>query len=222
MLRPILVWAAVAVAVAVPLAVAATSPLLAWRSPVYIAAAFAGVVALALVFLQPLLAGGYLPGLPLARGRRVHRWVGAALVAAVVLHVGGLWLTSPPDVVDALLFESPTPFSGWGVVAMWAVFAAALSAVLRRPLRLRPRVWRFGHSLLVSVVVVGSVVHALLIDGTMGPLSKAALCGLALAATLAALVELRSWAVLTRQRVAAGKVSAGASAAPGRRAVRSD
>jgi hypothetical protein len=88
----------------VPLAAAATSPLLAWRQPVYIAAGLAGVIAMALMLLQPLLAGGHLPGLPALRadadctaGRRL-------LIAAVVVHVAGLWITSPPDVIDALLF----------------------------------------------------------------------------------------------------------------------
>ena len=103
--RAILIWAALGAAVVVPIAIAANSPLLAWRDPVYIAAGFAGVLAMALVLFQPLLAGGYLPGLPTRRGRRVHRWIGAALVMAIVVHVGGLWLTSPPDVVDALLAE---------------------------------------------------------------------------------------------------------------------
>ena len=111
------------------------------------------------------------------RGRRVHRFVGGILVAAVVIHVAGLWITSPPDVVDALVFASPTPFSAWGVIAMWAVFAAALLAALRRRLRLRPRMWRFAHTALAAVVVVGSIVHALLIEGTMETVSKAVLCG---------------------------------------------
>ena len=48
----------------------------------------------------------------------------------VIVHVAGLWLTSPPDVIDVLLFRSPTPFSAWGAIAMWAVFAAALWAAL--------------------------------------------------------------------------------------------
>ena len=129
--RPILTWVAVGAAVAVPGIVAATSPLLAWRDPVYIIGCFAGVAALAVLLLQPLLAGGYLPGLRARRGRSVHAWAGRALVAAVVAHVAALWLTSPPDVVDALLFRSPTPFSVWGVIAMWAVFATALLAALR-------------------------------------------------------------------------------------------
>lgn len=198
--RPILIWTALAVAVTVPLAAAAASPLLAWREPIYIAAGFAGVIAMSLLLFQPLLAGGYLPGLSGQRGRRIHRFVGGALVAAVLIHVAALWVTSPPDVIDVLLFRSPTPFSIWGVIAMWAVFAAALLAALRRRLRLRPPTWRFAHTALAAVVVVGSVVHALLIEGTMETLSKVLLCGLALLATAKVFADLRVWAIRTRQR----------------------
>jgi len=185
----------------VPIAVAATSPLLQWRSPVYIAAGFAGIVAMALVLAQPLLARGYLPGLSARRSRRVHRWVGAALVAAVAVHVGGLWLTSPPDVIDALTFTSPTPFSDWGVVAMWALFAAASFAAARPWWRIRPRVWRVGHTTLAALAVVCSVVHAILIEGTMGTVSKVALCALVLTATAKVVFDLRPWTLLTRRRV---------------------
>ena len=192
-------WVVLATAVALPVLVAATSPLLAWRRPVYIGAGLAGVIGMALLLVQPLLVAGYLPGIPAPRGRRIHRWVGGALVAAVVLHVAGLWLTSPPDVVDALLFRSPTPFSVWGVIAMWAVVAAALLAVLRRRTRMRMHLWRFAHTALALLVVVGSVVHALQIEGTMGTLSKAMLCALALASTVWVIVDLRSWALLARR-----------------------
>jgi predicted ferric reductase len=165
--------------------------LLAWRDPLYIAGGFAGVVALALMLVQPLLMGGHLPGLPALRGRRAHRWIGGLLVVAVVIHVGGLWITSPPDVIDALLFTSPTPFAAWGVIAMWAIFAVAFLAALRR--RLRPRTWRIAHTLLAVVIVVGSVVHAILIEGTMETVSKAALCVLVLAATIKVMADLRAW-----------------------------
>ena len=131
-----LIWVALAAAICVPIAAAALSPLLAWRGPVYILAGFAGIIALGLVLVQPLLIGGYLPGLSAYRGRRAHHWIGGALVVAVVVHVGGLWITSPPDMIDALLFSSPTPFSPWGVIAMWAIFAVALLAALRRRLGL--------------------------------------------------------------------------------------
>ncbi|WP_151984737.1 ferric reductase-like transmembrane domain-containing protein [Rhizobium sp. EC-SD404] len=198
--RAVLIWLGVAFAVIVPIAVAAASPLLQWRDPIYIAACFAGIVAIALVFAQPLLAGGYLPGLPIRKGRRIHSVVGMVLVAAVLVHVVGLWITSPPDVVDALLFRSPTPFSVWGVIAMWAVFAAAILAALRIRLRLSPRLWRLGHTGLAVVTVIGSVVHAVLIEGTMGTVSKALLCALVLGATLKVVLDLRTWTLLTRAR----------------------
>ena len=199
--RAILIWAALAAALVVPVAIAAASPLLAWRQPVYIAAGFAGVIGMSLLLLQPLLAGGYLPGLPIIRGRRIHAWVGAALVLAVVVHVAGLWLTSPPDVIDALLFRSPTPFSVWGVLAMWAVFAAAFLALLRRRLRLRPPIWRRWHMALTALVVAGSVVHAMLIEGAMGTYSKAALCALVALATVKAFADVWSRRSPARSRV---------------------
>jgi len=189
--RATLIWAALAAAICVPIAAASASPQLAWRGPVYILAGFAGIVALGVMLFQPLLIGGYLPGLSARIGRRAHRWIGGALVLAVVIHVGGLWITSPPDMIDALLFSSPTPFSPWGVIAMWAIFAVALLAALRR--RLGPRTWRVAHTLLAIVIVAGSVVHAILIEGTMETVSKAALCALVLAATIKVMADLRVW-----------------------------
>jgi predicted ferric reductase len=166
---------------------------LAWRDPTYIAAGFAGIAGLAILLLQPLLIGGYIPGGSPLLARRIHRWLGAMLVAAVGLHVGGLWVTSPPDVIDVLLFRSPTPFSVWGVIAMWTVFAVAVLAAGRRQLGLKPRTWRITHATMAVVIVVGTVVHALLIEGTMEEFSKAALCALVLAATLKVLTGLRYW-----------------------------
>ncbi len=187
--RVTLIWAALAVAVCVPIAAAAASPLLAWRDAVYILAGFAGIVALGLMLVQPLLIAGYLPGLSAYRGRRAHHWIGGALVVAVVIHVGGLWITSPPDMIDALLFTSPTPFSPFGVIAMWAIFAVALLAARRR--RLGLRTWRNAHMSLAVVIVIGSVVHAVLIEGTMETMSKAALCALVLAAAIKVMADLR-------------------------------
>jgi len=167
-------------AIGVPIAFAATSDLLPYRSPVYVLAEFAGIIALGLALVQPLLAGGYLPGLSAYRGRRVHHWIGGALVLAVVVHVAGLWITSPPDMIDALTYTSPTPFSPFGVTAMWAIFAVALLAFFRRRLGLRK--WRIVHMSLAVVIVVGGVVHAMLVEGTMETISKAALCLLVLGA----------------------------------------
>ncbi|HXH46989.1 MAG TPA: ferric reductase-like transmembrane domain-containing protein [Bradyrhizobium sp.] len=191
--RVILIWVALALAIGVPVALAATSEQLAWRDPVYILAGFAGIAALGLVLVQPLLIGGYLPGLSAYRGRRVHHWIGGALVAAVVIHVAGLWVTSPPDMIDALTYASPTPFSPYGVTAMWAIFVVALLALLRRRLGLRLRTWRIIHVPLAIVIVAGSVVHCLLIEGTMETISKAVLCVLVLAATVKVMIDLQVW-----------------------------
>jgi predicted ferric reductase len=177
-----LIWVALAAAICLPIAAAALSPLLEWRGPVYVLAGFAGMIALGLVLVQPLLIGGYLPGLAGYRGRRAHHWIGGALVVAVVIHVAGLWITSPPDMIDALILTSPTPFSPFGVIAMWAIFAVALLAALHR--RLGLRTWRIAHLSLAVVIVVGSVVHVMLVEGTMETISKAALCALVLAATI--------------------------------------
>lgn len=197
-MRRTAIWLALLTALAVPVLLAAASPLLAWRQPVYIAAGFSGIIALALMVLQPLLAAGWLPGFAGMAGRRVHRWVGVALVVLVVVHVVALWITSPPDVIDALLFVSPTPFSDWGVMAMWAIFGAACLAMLRR--RLKLATWRVGHSVLVVVAVIGSVLHAILVDGTMETVSKTVLCILVVVATAAAISRLRAWTMLRRRR----------------------
>ncbi|MDN5000421.1 ferric reductase-like transmembrane domain-containing protein [Bradyrhizobium sp. WYCCWR 12677] len=185
-----LVWTALALAIGVPIALAAGSEQLAWRGPVYILAGFAGIVALALVLVQPLLIGGVLPGLSAYRSRRVHHWIGGALAFSVVIHVAGLWFTSPPDMIDALTFSSPTPFSPFGVIAMWAIFAVAILASLRRRLGLRLRTWRMVHIPLAIVIVVGGVVHCLLIEGTMETISKAVLCAAVLAATVKVMADL--------------------------------
>ncbi len=184
-----LIWAALAAAICVPVVAAAASPLLAWRDPVYILACFAGMIALGLVLVQPLLIAGYLPGLPAYRGRRVHYWIGGALVVTLLVHVGGLWITSPPDMIDALLFRSPTPFSPFGVVAMWAILAVALLAALRRRLGMGPRSWRIVHMALAAVIVAGSVVHCMLVEGTMETMSKAVLCALVLAAAIKVMAD---------------------------------
>ena len=112
----------------------------------------------------------------MAQSRKFHKWIGLALVAAVIIHIGGLWITSPPDVVDVLLFRSPTPFAIWGALAMWGVFMAAGLAAFRRKLAWRPIVWRRVHRVLVALVLLGTVTHAILIEGTMETLTKTALC----------------------------------------------
>lgn len=186
-----LAWAALACAMIGPLVIAANSPWLAGRDAVYILAGFAGIAALALLLAQPLLAAGYLPGLDAAQGRRWHRRIGIGIVTGIALHVIGLYLTSPQDALDALLLVSPTPFSVYGVIGLWSVILTALLVAGRSRLRMRPARWALVHNGLAAVVVVSSIVHALMIEGTMGSVSKGALClGIAVA-TGAATLHLR-------------------------------
>jgi len=181
-MRGIILWAALALAMTTPLLAAAFSPLLQWRDGIYIASGFAGIFGMTLLLVQPLLAAGDLPNLSQARARRLHRLVGTLLLGSVVAHVVGLWITSPPDVIDALTFTSPTPFSVWGVIAMWTVFAAALMAVLRKRMPVRPMTWRRAHVALALTIAVGTVIHVLLIEGTMETVTKYGLCALVLLA----------------------------------------
>ncbi|MFD2208074.1 ferric reductase-like transmembrane domain-containing protein [Kiloniella antarctica] len=183
-----LIWSTFTTIIAVPIVAAMCSPLLAWRDPIYIIAGLAGVIAMALLFVQPVLAGGYLRDLSRLQSRQVHRIIGGILVMMILIHVIGLWITSPPDVIDALLFSSPTPFSVWGVIAMWALFASALTVLLRHRLRINPRMWRFIHTGFAVLIVPSSVIHALLIIGTMETTSKRVLCGLVVAVTAKVIV----------------------------------
>jgi len=188
-LRSALIWLVHAAVIGIPIVAASMSPLLAWRNPVYIVAGFAGIFAFTLLIVQPLLAIGYLPGLTGVQSRRIHLWAGSVLVLSVVVHVVGLWITSPPDVIDALLFSSPTPFSVWGVIAMWGAFVAAGMVLFRQRVGLRLPVWRFIHKVLAVVIVVGSVIHAMQIEGTMETISKTALCILIFIAMLTAIIN---------------------------------
>lgn len=188
-LRPVLFWCALAAAILAPLIAAMTSPQLAWRDPVHIAAGLAGVVAMAALLVQPLLGAGLLPGLAPPRARRLHRWLGGGVLLALILHIAGLWITSPPDVIDILLLRAPTAFSVWGVIAMWATFATAALALRRR--HLSPRIWRCIHAALAAVIVAGSVLHAMLIEGAMELVTKTLLCILVIGATAWAISRMR-------------------------------
>jgi len=93
---------------------------------------------------------------------------------------------------------------------MWAIFAVALLAALRRRLGLRLRTWRIAHMPLAVVIVLGSVVHAMLVEGTMETMSKAALCALVLVTTIKVMADLRVW---RKRRMLRDQTDVGASSA---------
>ncbi len=179
-----------------PVLAAAQSELLNWRNPIYIASGFAGIIGLSLLLIQPLLVARILPDLAPTRAQMVHRWIGGLLVVSIMLHVLGLYLTSPPDVIDALLFASPTPFSDWGVLGMWALIATAFLGAFRGWLNLPLRYWRLAHTALAVFIVACSILHVVLIEGTMETVTKVVivvLVGAALACSIFARRLWRSW-----------------------------
>jgi predicted ferric reductase len=90
-------WGVVIAAMVVPIALATTSPYLAYRGPLYIAAGFAGIVAMSLFVLQPLLACPVRALIAPATARRWHRIIGASILILILAHVVGLYFVSPPQ-----------------------------------------------------------------------------------------------------------------------------
>ncbi|MEM9210361.1 MAG: ferric reductase-like transmembrane domain-containing protein [Pseudomonadota bacterium] len=194
------IWIGVTLVAIVATGQALFSPLLQWRDPVYIGAGIAGVITLTLLLIQPVLASKTLSGFSPLTGRWLHGLVGISLLAAVFAHIIGLWITSPPDVMDALLFVSPTPFSLWGVIAMWALILSAVLAFSWRAIHLRPTIWRWIHMSLAILIVVGTVAHALLIEGTMELASKTLICIVIVIATIYTLSERGFFTAFTRNK----------------------
>ena len=190
-LHRLFIWSVVSLSVLVPLVIAMMSPLQAYRDFPYIAASFAGVLALGILFLQPLLAISALPDLSPRRSRQIHQILGILLLVCVSVHVFGLYLTSPQDALDALLFVAPTLFSVYGVLAMWGVIATVVLVILRTQLTPPYRIWKITHNLLSFGIVCSTIVHALMIEGAMGTASKIFLCGAAFASIFWATTKLR-------------------------------
>jgi uncharacterized membrane protein YfcA len=71
---------------------------------------------------------------------------------------------------------------------------------------------------LAVLIVLGSVVHAMLVEGTMETVSKVVLCALVLAAAIKVMAELRVWrkraTALREPRATAGANSRPAAASP--------
>ena len=168
----LLFFAALSCLMLTPVVLAGFSPYLAFRDIDYIIAGFAGIVCLSLLVLQPVLATKDLPMHP-RRMRILHRWIGAAIAIGVVIHVGGLYITSPPDAIDAFLFRAPTWFSTFGVLAMWLTLAALMLAITRKR---NPKRWKIMHRACATAVAVLTIFHALLIEGAMETVSKWLVC----------------------------------------------
>jgi predicted ferric reductase len=197
--RRITAWVVVAVVAAVPVLAAAASPLQGGRELLWITGGMAGVVALSLLFVQPLLMAAAPPLLAARDGVRWHRWGGMVIVAMVALHIGALYAYSPDDITDALLLVAPTPFSLYGVISLWCLVLTAVLAATRRVFKLGYKPWRILHSVLAVAVVGAGAIHAIQIEGAMEEYSKLAICIAALAATTAGALEVNVLAPMRRR-----------------------
>ena len=183
-----------------PIVVAAVSPLLKSRELIYVIGGLSGVIALSLLLVQPLLAIGYLTGVSLGRQRRWHLCSGTLLVVSIALHIGALYVTSPDDMTDALFLRSATPFSIYGVIALWGVLLIALLVAFRSKIKIPIKKWKTLHAVIAAIVVVASIIHALWIQGAMGTVSKWVLCGTIVLATGYAVVHLETLQAIFRKR----------------------
>lgn len=189
---------------ATPIIAAAASPLQRGRELLWVIGGMAGVVAMSLLFVQPLLTAAA-PHLLAARtGIRWHRAGGLAIVVLVALHIGALYVYSPDDITDALMLVAPTRFSLYGVIGMWCLILTAVLAATRRVLRLDYRLWRILHSVLAVAIVSASAIHAIQIEGAMEDYSKLAICLAALAATTVGALEISVLSPLRRRRMLRG------------------
>lgn len=180
---------ALAIMLALPVVLALFSPYLPYRSPIYLVAGFAGILTLPLLVVQPLLPiqpATQTPGSRAFRRRKWHRLLGPVLLVLTLVHVTGLYFTSPPDVVDALLLRAPTLFSVFGVIALWALVIVAILAALRR--KLPARLWKALHLSGTAVITVSVVIHAVQIEGAMEPISKALISAACLCTLTASIV----------------------------------
>ncbi|UZF90775.1 ferric reductase-like transmembrane domain-containing protein [Bosea sp. NBC_00550] len=199
--RRIAAWIVVVGIAAAPVIAAAANPLQGGREMLWIMGGMAGVVALCLLFVQPLLMAAAPPLLAAREGVHWHRWGGIAIVAVVALHVGALYAYSPDDMTDALLLVAPTPFSLYGVISLWCLVLMAVLVATRRLLRFGYRLWRILHSVLAVAVVGAGAIHAIQIEGVMEEYSKLSVCIAALAATTVGALEVNVLAPLRRRRI---------------------
>jgi len=107
---------------------------------------------------------------------------------------------SPPAVTANALAAGVARGPSAATLGLGESDARTALAAFRARLRIPPKVWRIGHTALAVVIVLGTVVHALLIEGTMEPLSKAAFCILVVLATAKVVFDLRVWVLLSRSR----------------------
>jgi predicted ferric reductase len=102
-------------------------------------------------------------GLGIEQLLAVHRSVGLVLLGLVLAHVAVVVVPNPRHLAYLdLVHASPTMRSG--TIATIALILLAVTALLRRRLRLPYRLWRVGHVVLTAVALAGAALHVVLMD----------------------------------------------------------
>jgi len=152
------IWAAAAVLLALPPAVALTDPHLAGQPAALVISTAAAAFAVSALALQPLLAGS---------GRlRWHRVLGGVALTLVLVHLGGLFVVGAEDTLFALSLDGPTR-GRMATLATAALIAVVALGVLRRRLPMSGPTWRILHGFLAALVIGLGFGHAVLTDGAL-------------------------------------------------------
>ena len=161
--------AAVLAVAAVPAALALTDRHLAGASTALVLSTTAGALAVSALVLQPLL----------ARGGRIalHRLLGGAALALVLVHVGALFVEAPDDAWFAMSPDGPTR-ARMALIATLALVGVVALGLLRARLPLSAGTWRVLHAYLAVVVLALGIGHAVLTDGALDKAGTAVLLGL--------------------------------------------
>jgi 3-phenylpropionate/trans-cinnamate dioxygenase ferredoxin reductase subunit len=152
------VWAAAAVLLALPPAVALTDPHLRDQPAALVISTAAAALAVSALVLQPLL----------ARGGRLkwHRVLGAVALGLVLVHLGGLFVVGAEDTLFALSLDGPTR-GRMATLATVALIAVVILGVLRAKLPMAGTTWRVLHGFLAGMVILLGFGHAVLTDGAL-------------------------------------------------------
>ena len=105
-------------------------------------------------------------GLGIEQLLAVHRWLGLVVLGLVLAHVAAVVIPNPRRIANLDLLHAP-PSMRTATVATIALILLAVTALLRRRLRLPYRVWRVLHVVLTVVAVAGSAVHVLLLNNLL-------------------------------------------------------
>jgi predicted ferric reductase len=105
-------------------------------------------------------------GLGIEQLLRVHRWLGVVVLGLVLAHVAAVVIPNPSRIKHLDLLHA-SPGMRAATIATIALVLLAVTALLRRRLRLPYRFWRIVHVVLSAAAVAGGAVHVLLLNNLL-------------------------------------------------------